>query len=113
MKFEMLSNGTVQRIKKTWYRRVRYHWLMECAQHLIRRDPLLKLASINLELEVRPGDVMIDCGANVGDVTSLLARSGATIYAFEPNPLCFAILSNRFKAMSMVHCFNQGVMNRW
>ena len=102
----------LQRIKKVVRRRIRYHWLTECLQYRVRNDLHLKISAINLELEVKPGDVMIDCGANVGDVTSLLARSGATIYAFEPNPLCFSILSKRFRAMPTVHCVNQGVMDR-
>lgn len=33
-----------------------------------------------------PGDVAIDCGANVGKFTVPMARTGATVYAFEPNP---------------------------
>jgi FkbM family methyltransferase len=97
---------------KKFYRKVRYHWLAECIQSWVRHDSTLKLKEINLELEINPGDVIIDCGANVGDITSLFARTGATVFAFEPNPLCFTILSKRFKAMSSVHCFNQGVMDR-
>ncbi|MGQ0429319.1 MAG: FkbM family methyltransferase [Gammaproteobacteria bacterium] len=33
-----------------------------------------------------PGDIAIDCGANVGKFTVPMAKSGATVYAFEPNP---------------------------
>jgi FkbM family methyltransferase len=32
------------------------------------------------------GDIAIDCGANVGLFTTRMAQSGATVYAFEPNP---------------------------
>jgi FkbM family methyltransferase len=102
----------MQGARKAVYRRIRYHWLTERAQHLFRRKRKLKLAAINLELKVEPGSVMIDCGANVGDVTSLFARSGATVYAFEPNPLCYRILAKRFRATPMVHCFNKGVMDQ-
>lgn len=35
---------------------------------------------------LQPGDVAIDCGANVGKFTVPMARTGATVYAFEPNP---------------------------
>jgi FkbM family methyltransferase len=102
----------MQRARKAVYRRIRYHWLTERAQHSVRRKRMLKLTAINLELEIEPGSVMIDCGANVGDVTSMFARSGATVYAFEPNPMCYRILAKRFRAMPMVHCFNKGVMDR-
>ncbi len=35
---------------------------------------------------LKPGDVAIDCGANVGKFTVPMAKTGATVYAFEPNP---------------------------
>lgn len=39
-----------------------------------------------------PGDVAIDCGANVGRYTRLLARNGAEVHAFEPDPVAFEAL---------------------
>ncbi|MCU0912903.1 MAG: FkbM family methyltransferase [Rhodobacteraceae bacterium] len=39
-----------------------------------------------------PGDVCLDLGANVGSVTKLLAASGATVHAFEPDPETFGAL---------------------
>lgn len=36
------------------------------------------------------GDFAIDCGANVGEVTRKMAKNGAMVYAFEPNPHAFA-----------------------
>jgi FkbM family methyltransferase len=104
--------SAMQVARKSVYRWVRYHWLTEFIQYLIRRSSLLRLPAIKLELEVKPGEVIIDCGANVGDITSLFARAGAEVYAFEPNPTCFRILSRRFAVMRMVHCFNKGVMDR-
>ncbi len=41
---------------------------------------------------LRPGDIAIDCGANVGKFTLPMARSGAEVYAFEPNPDAYAEL---------------------
>jgi len=45
---------------------------------------------------LQPGDVAVDCGANRGDVTALLAASGATVHAFEPDPYNVAKLTERF-----------------
>jgi 16S rRNA A1518/A1519 N6-dimethyltransferase RsmA/KsgA/DIM1 with predicted DNA glycosylase/AP lyase activity len=45
---------------------------------------------------LRPGDVVVDCGANRGDVTEALAGSGATVHAFEPDPYNLARLQERF-----------------
>ncbi len=41
---------------------------------------------------LRPGEIAIDCGANVGKFTTMLAATGATVHAFEPNPDAFAVL---------------------
>ena len=46
---------------------------------------------------LRPGDTVIDCGANLGEVTARLARSGAWVHAFEPDPYCFDQLQARFR----------------
>ena len=38
---------------------------------------------------LRPGEIAIDCGANVGLFTTRMAESGATVYAFEPNAAAY------------------------
>ncbi len=65
-----------------------------------------------MTLEIQSGEIIIDCGANIGDLTSRFARTGAKVYAFEPNPTAFSILKNRFKKCALVECFNQGVMDQ-
>lgn len=42
--------------------------------------------------QLGPGDVAIDCGANVGVFTTMMAKSGATVYAFEPNHAAYEAL---------------------
>ena len=42
--------------------------------------------------ELKPGDICIDCGANVGTITKQLASSGALVHAFEPEPDAFNAL---------------------
>lgn len=42
---------------------------------------------------LEPGDVVIDCGANLGAVSGPLADTGATVHAFEPDPYTFGRLS--------------------
>lgn len=49
-----------------------------------------------------PGDVAIDCGANIGDVTLPLAATGARVIAFEPDPFAFAKLQGRAGEMPNV-----------
>lgn len=52
---------------------------------------------------LRPGDVAVDCGANRGDVTALLAASGAEVHAFEPDPYNIEKLTERFVGIANVH----------
>lgn len=52
---------------------------------------------------LRPGDVVVDCGANQGDVTAELAATGATVHAFEPDPYNLAKLQDRFAGTANVH----------
>lgn len=63
-------------------------------------------------IELRAGEIAIDCGANIGEVTAQLSRHGATVYAFEPNPHAFAELSKRFRGVTNVHCLQKGVLDR-
>lgn len=51
---------------------------------------------------LRPGDVVVDCGANRGDVTEVLASSGASVHAFEPDPYNLSHLQARFATTSNV-----------
>lgn len=64
--------------------------------------------------KLTPGDIVIDCGANVGDVTNAFAKTQATVYVFEPDPYCFSILEKRFNGCSNVKLFNKavGIENR-
>ena len=67
-----------------------------------------KLFSIKLE----KADIAIDCGANVGNITQHLCKSGATVYSFEPNPHAFKVLQDRFSNMGHVHCIPKGISNK-
>lgn len=73
-----------------------------------------KLSQRNLEVfdSLGPDDVTIDCGANVGDVTAVMAERGATVFAFEPNPHAFELLEKRFEENPKVVCIQKGVSNR-
>lgn len=45
---------------------------------------------------LRPGDLAIDLGANVGDVSARLLTSGADVIAFDPDPWAVEKLQERF-----------------
>ncbi|KAF0676807.1 FkbM family methyltransferase [Profundibacterium mesophilum] len=55
---------------------------------------------------LRPGDLALDCGANMGVVTAQLAATGAEVIAFEPDPFAFAHLTQRFAEQANVTLVN-------
>lgn len=61
---------------------------------------------------IRKGDICIDAGANVGNITAQMIDCGAKVYAFEPNPFAFAKLEQRFISNKNVVCYNKGVYSR-
>ena len=61
---------------------------------------------------LRPGDVAVDCGANRGDVTAVLAASGAEVHAFEPDPYNLEKLTERFAGAMNVHLHAAAVGTR-
>ena len=64
------------------------------------------------DVSLQPGDVMIDCGANVGDITAPFAALGAVVLAYEPNDYAFAKLAERFKHTKNVRCIKAAVSTR-
>ncbi|NNE51085.1 MAG: FkbM family methyltransferase [Sulfitobacter sp.] len=46
---------------------------------------------------LKPGDLVIDCGANVGLVSEPLAQTGADLHCFEPDPFAFEKLNGRMQ----------------
>ena len=63
-------------------------------------------------IKFEEGDIAIDCGANVGNVSNYLCKSGATVYAFEPNPHAFKVLAKRLSKYPNAHCYRQAVLDR-
>lgn len=100
----------LQSLKKSLRRAVRFNCVVERGQQIIRMNPRVTLPGVAFEASF--SDILIDCGANVGDITSAFARTGATVYSFEPNNLCFSMLKSRFAITPNVKLINKGVMDR-
>lgn len=58
---------------------------------------------------LRPGDLALDCGANMGVVTEQLAATGADVIAYEPDPYAFGRLGERFADRPNVTLVNAAV----
>jgi len=61
------------------------------------------------QLDIKEGEICIDCGANVGIVTKKLADKGANVFSFEPNPYAYKILREKFQKFKDVTIFQKGV----
>ena len=86
----------------------------EICQTAIRRVTARRISHRNVKVfrSLSPGDVAIDCGANVGEVTARMAARGAEVFAFEPNPIAYETLCDRFEATKNVHCINKAVLDK-
>ena len=76
------------------------------------KEGKLSAGDSNIFSSLRKGMISIDCGANVGKVTHMMASTGAKVYAFEPNPFAFKVLQERFSGQSNVECINKGVWDK-
>jgi FkbM family methyltransferase len=92
--------------KPYWWRWLRWHIFKK------NSAPAAKHAEWEFEhlaRQLRPGQIAIDCGANVGIYTAILARTGATVYAFEPDPTAFEVLTKKFALRKNVILLNEAV----
>ena len=62
-----------------------------------------------MEILFSTGDIFIDCGANVGDITEPFAQLGAVVFAFEPNKVAYDVLAKRFAQQENVKCYMSAV----
>ncbi|MBJ3762234.1 FkbM family methyltransferase [Maribius pontilimi] len=55
------------------------------------------------------GDIVMDIGANLGEITAPLAETGARVVAYEPDPWTFAQLDERFAKNPNVELVNAAI----
>jgi len=75
---------------------------LDKAPHVFGRETLDKI-------EINEGDLVIDCGANIGEVTNYFQWRGADVISFEPNPYAHQALKSRFRDNKKVSCLEGGV----
>lgn len=62
--------------------------------------------------QIKKGDICIDCGANIGEISQLMVDRGAEVYAFEPDPYALKKLTQRFKGVGNIKIHNKAVSNK-
>jgi FkbM family methyltransferase len=102
-----MSTATPQRFKdRYWVKAVKWH-----AYKRFTATPKWRTRFL-FDRAVRglgPGDVVLDCGANLGDFTELFLSTGATVHAFEPDPWTFERLRGRFNESGRLHLYQHAV----
>lgn len=80
--------------------------LNRCAYYTsyVKLIPILK--------KIDSSSLFIDCGANVGDISSLFLSKGAQVKAFEPDLLAYSYLQKRFAGKEGIEIINKAVADR-
>jgi FkbM family methyltransferase len=64
---------------------------------------------------VKPGMTIIDVGANIGYIAAIAAKltgSQGQVFAFEPNPNCYALLAKNLRPFSHAHAYRSAIGER-
>jgi FkbM family methyltransferase len=62
--------------------------------------------------KVGPGSLVIDCGANIGEISALFLARGADVIAFEPDPVALEALRRRVGDHPRLTLYQQAVSDR-
>lgn len=66
----------------------------------------------NILRGIDSGSLVIDCGANIGDITALFLGRGAQVICFEPDPMAFSALLKRFGDNPRIRLINSAVSDQ-
>lgn len=81
----------------------------ECKKEKLTGNLKDHLKFITTDIFLNENSIVIDCGANIGDITSVFSRFGCKVYCFEPTEKTFNVLQKRFKKQLNVKCFKKAV----
>ena len=59
--------------------------------------------------QLGPGDLVMDCGANLCEITTILGATGTDVIPYEPDPHAFKKLHRRFADTANVELVNAAV----
>lgn len=73
------------------------HFLQSLKRNILNRGAYL-ISYVRLRKilrQVGPGSLVVDCGANIGEISALFLGRGAEVIAFEPDPVALQALRKR------------------
>lgn len=79
-------------------------------------DPFLQSLPENCKeflrlVDLGHGDLVLDLGANVGEVSNFFLTKNCTVKAYEANPVCIEFLNKRFQGNNNIQIFHKAVSN--
>jgi FkbM family methyltransferase len=80
--------------------------------HKKTHDVYYGLEKIGFKVSVELGDVVFDVGSWVGDFAAYASRCGAIVYAFEPTPKIFNLLSRTAELNANINPVNLGLSDK-
>ena len=74
----------------------------------------LPLDFLNALKLINTNSICIDLGANIGEISSMMAKRGSTVYAFEPNSAAYILLEEKCKILPNINSIKKaaGITNR-
>ena len=92
----------MERRLKNQRKRLREDFKKDLSTQIRRRSKQIGKMAVSEALpayladQLMSGDVVVDCGANVGAFLRHFVDTEARVFAFEPNPDCVALLNEKF-----------------
>lgn len=111
MKIVLTINNLISKCKE-YYKTLKKAKDIKRSWSELEDDSFNRLKESDLVKNLSTNSVCIDCGANVGRISELFAKSGARVYSFEPNPLCLNVLKRRVKKYPNVEVIEKGVLDK-
>lgn len=106
----IVAGVPAQKIGTTLSKEIAEHTKYEETVAFAKKLDIFRSSDIVSSLSIN--SVCIDCGANLGEMTAIFAETGSKVYSFEPHPICFAKLTERFAGYDNVTLINKGVMDK-
>jgi FkbM family methyltransferase len=64
------------------------------------------------DIILKENSLVIDMGANIGDITSIFSRMGCVVHSFEPTKETYGVLEKRFSKNDNVFTYNKACWNK-
>jgi FkbM family methyltransferase len=112
VRIEATADGAIVRVEgRTVAVPSPWRWKLYRKGWAARLDRLEREYGVGRHFTLRPGDVVLDVGANVGEFAHVCARYGAAAYCLEPDPSAFVCLRRNIADLPQAMAFDFAAWN--